>query len=67
MPEQATASPVRLESPSGLCIEVNRNNSLHRMDYRDIMLNLFPGNELEGGPANLYLRRLGDITEPLRC
>jgi len=23
------------------------------------MLNLFPGNELEGGPANLYLRRRG--------
>ncbi len=34
-----------------------------RLEHRDILLNLFPGNELEGGPANLYLRRLGDITE----
>ena len=61
--EQATASPVRLESPSGLCIEVNSNGSLHRLDYCDILLSLFPGNEMEGGPANLYLRRLGHTPE----
>ena len=62
-PEQAPASPVRLESRSGLCVQVNANGSLHRLDHRDILLNLFLGNEVEGGPANLYLRRWGDTTE----
>ena len=62
-PQQIPASPIRLESPSGLCIEVNRNGSLRRLEHRDILLNLFLGNEVEGGPANLYLRRWGGITE----
>ena len=57
--------PVRLESPSGLAVQVNANGSIRRMDYRDIMLNLFLGNELEGGPANLYLRRLGESVEAI--
>ena len=50
--------PVRLESPSGLSVQVNANGSIRRIDYRDIMLNLFLGSEVEGGPANIYLRRL---------
>src|SRR5262245_53447075 len=33
------------------------------MDHRDIILNLFLGNEMEGGPANLYLRRHGEAIE----
>ena len=33
------------------------------MDHGDIMLNLFLGNEAEGGPANIYLRRLGATTD----
>jgi cellobiose phosphorylase len=49
-----------LESPSGLTVQVNANGSIRRMKHRDILLNLFLGNEVEGGPANLYLRRLGD-------
>ena len=55
--------PFRLESPAGLSIEVNANGSIRRMDHRDILLNLFLGTEIEGGPANLYLRRLGAIVE----
>ncbi len=51
--------PYRLESPAGLSIEVNANGSIRRMDHRDILLNLFLGTEMEGGLANLYLRRLG--------
>lgn len=47
-----------LQSPSGLKLEVNSNGSIRRMDHRDVLLNLFPGSEIEGGPANLYLRRL---------
>ena len=38
---------------------VNANGSLRRMEHGDIVLNLFPGTEMEGGPANVYLRRLG--------
>jgi len=55
----------RLESPSGLSIELNANGSLRRIDHGDIILNLFPGNEVEGGPAHLYLRRLGDTIEAI--
>jgi len=33
------------------------------MDHRDILLNLFLGTEIEGGLANLYLRRLGAVVE----
>ena len=40
---------------------MNANGSIRRMDHRDILLNLFLGTEIEGGPANLYLRRLGAI------
>jgi cellobiose phosphorylase len=52
-------APFRLQSPSGLSMELNANGSIRRLDYRDILLNLFLGNELEGGPANLFLRRRG--------
>lgn len=53
------AFPFRLESPSGLSVQVNANGSVRRMDCRDFILNLFLGTEMEGGPANLYLRRHG--------
>ena len=49
--------PVRITSPSGLAVQVNANASLRRIDCRDVILNAFLGNELEGGPANLVLRR----------
>ncbi len=55
--------PFRLESPAGLSIQVNANGSIRRMDLRDILLNLFLGTDIEGGPANLYLRRLGAAME----
>ncbi len=51
--------PHLFESPSGLRIEVNANGSIRRMDHGDVLLNLFLGTEIEGGPANLYLRRHG--------
>jgi 1,2-beta-oligoglucan phosphorylase len=56
---EASADPIilRLNSPSGLRAEVNANGSLRRFDCGAISLPLFVGNELEGGPANLYLRR----------
>jgi cellobiose phosphorylase len=36
---------------------MNANGSIRCLDHRDILLNLFLGNEMEGGPANIYLRR----------
>lgn len=51
-----SASGKRLSSRSGLQFELNANGSIRRIDCGDIVLNLFPGNEVEGGPANLFLR-----------
>ncbi len=48
----------RLESGSGLSAEVNANGSIRRIRHRGVLRNLFLGNEVEGGPANIYLRRL---------
>jgi cellobiose phosphorylase len=50
---------LRIESPAGLVAHVNANGSLRRLEHGDVVLNLFPGSEVEGGPANVYLRRLG--------
>jgi cellobiose phosphorylase len=47
---------LRLASPSGLRAQFNANGSLRRFDCEAICLPLFVGNELDGGPANLYLR-----------
>ena len=57
--------PFQLESPSGLRVQVNANGSIRRIDYHDIMLNLFLGTEVEGGPANIYLRRHGESIEAI--
>ena len=40
--------PVRFESPSGLCVQVNANGSIRRLDHRDVILNLFLGNRDRG-------------------
>lgn len=57
--------PIQIESPSGLRVQVNANGSIRRMDYRDIMLNLFLGTEVEGGPANIFLRRRTGLIEAI--
>jgi cellobiose phosphorylase len=49
----------RLESAAGLRVELNANGSIRRIDHGDLCVNLFLGSELEGGPANLWLRRRG--------
>ena len=38
-------------------MQVNANGSIRRIECGDVVVNAFVGNELEGGPANLYLRR----------
>lgn len=55
----------RIASPSGISIEFNANGSIRRMDHGDIMLNLFLGNEMDGGLTNIHLRRLGDPVETI--
>jgi 1,2-beta-oligoglucan phosphorylase len=54
---------LELSSPSGLRAILNANGSLCRLDCDAIALALFVGNEIEGGPANLYLRRHADRIE----
>ena len=54
----------RLTSRSGLSLEVTSRGALRSFDCGNTALNLFVGNELEGGPTNLYLRRhRGGTTE----
>ena len=53
----------RLHSASGLSFQIHSNGTVGRQEYRDITLNLFPGNAMEAGPATVYLRRLGDSPE----
>jgi cellobiose phosphorylase len=51
----------KLTSPAGLSFEMGANGALRRVDHEGLLLNLFVGNELEGGPTNLYLRRHADV------
>ncbi len=46
-------------------MQVNANGTIRRIDYGDIIVNLFLGNEVEGGPANLFLRRVGERVEAI--
>ncbi len=53
-------------SPPGLRIECHDNGALRGLAFGDIVVNSFVGNALEGGPANLVLRRLGPTVETTR-
>jgi len=55
--------PAHFESASGLRVQINRNGSVRRLDHQDIILNLFLGNEVEGGPSNIWLRQHGASIE----
>jgi cellobiose phosphorylase len=54
------SNPIRLSSRSGMRADINANGSIGRFDCDAISLALFIGNELEGGPANVYLRHHSD-------
>ena len=62
-PTNPIVFPFRAASPSGMSVELNANGSVRRMDCDDIMLNVFLGNEADGGQTNIYLRRLGEKVE----
>jgi len=49
--------PRDLESKSGLIAQSNANASIRRLFCDGTMLNLFLPSEIEGGPAEIYLRR----------
>jgi len=63
MPEPLNPNGVRLTRPSGLALEVNANGALRRFECNGALLSLFVGNEMEGGPTNVYLRRLSNALE----
>ena len=46
-----------LTSPSGLRAALDDSGTLHTLAFGDIVVNLFVGSTLEGGPTNLVLRR----------
>ncbi len=51
-----TAGPRRVASAAGLRVELLANGSVRRLHCQGVTLNLFVGNEVEAGPANLWLR-----------
>ena len=58
-PSGPRSLPHRVSSPSGLVLEFLPNGCVRRIEQVDIVINLFPGNVMEGGPCNLFLRRHG--------
>ncbi|MFG6415698.1 hypothetical protein ACG02S_17535 [Roseateles sp. DC23W] len=51
-------TPHLIRNAAGLEAELLSHGALRRLQLDSgLLLNLFPGNELEGGPANLWLRR----------
>jgi 1,2-beta-oligoglucan phosphorylase len=49
-----------IDNAAGLHFEFNDNGSLRHLRLNDVHVNLFVGNEVEGGPANLWLRSRDD-------
>jgi cellobiose phosphorylase len=48
-----------------MALEMNANGSLRRFEHDGILVNLFVGNEVESGPANIYLRCHRDTVESI--
>lgn len=48
-----------LANAAGLRFELLSHGGVRRIDYQDLMLNLFLGNEMEEGASNLWLRLHG--------
>jgi 1,2-beta-oligoglucan phosphorylase len=55
-----------IDNGAGLRFEFNDNASLRHLWLDHVHVNAFVGNEVEGGPANLWLRALdGSAAEPV--
>jgi cellobiose phosphorylase len=63
--ETPIAFPFTATSPAGLRVQLNANGSVRRLDCGEIMLNLFPGTEADGGPINIHLRRRGATVDAI--
>lgn len=46
-----------------MALELNANGSLRQISRGGVVVCLFPGNEIEGGVANVYLRRHGQALD----
>jgi cellobiose phosphorylase len=55
--------PYLFQNSTGLRVEFNANGSIRRIDCGDITINAYLGSEMEGGLANLHVRRLGRAVE----
>ncbi|TAG08691.1 MAG: hypothetical protein EAZ42_09610 [Verrucomicrobia bacterium] len=51
-----------IQSASGLRAEINAHGGIRSLRKGDVTISLFGGNAVEGGPANVWLRRLGKET-----
>lgn len=52
----ARSEPLRVANAAGLSLELNRDGGVRRILFRDDVVNLFMGNGMEPGPANVWLR-----------
>ena len=50
------SEPLRVANAAGLSLELNRDGGVRRIQFRDDVVNLFMGNGMEPGPANVWLR-----------
>lgn len=57
--------PHVVSNEAGIKFQLNSNGSIRRIDCGDILINLFPGSEAEGGPTQIYLRCHGSIIESI--
>lgn len=53
---------MRISSPPGVSFEFSANGHLRRIDYADVMINLFLGNGLDPALMNIHLRLHGNST-----
>ncbi|MES2996168.1 MAG: hypothetical protein V4733_05090 [Verrucomicrobiota bacterium] len=51
---------MRITTHSGLSFDFHPCGTLHRIDHGSNLLNLYPGNPLDGGLTNVHLRVLGN-------
>ena len=63
-PAPAPQPGLQVASPSGLTFDLSSHGSVRRMAWRELCINLYSGNELEGGPDLLVLRRLSTCGAP---
>ena len=55
---------LHVANSSGLSLELNSDGGVRRIRLRELVVNLFMGNGMEPGPANVWLRsRHGDVVE----